>query len=77
MKKLIGEIEAKKLREQQKKLTIQNGELATELDTFKNLCNTLADKNKLELMSVEKIKAELNKHYDIVKELQVENINKS
>lgn len=28
-------------------------------------------------MSIEKIKAELNKHYDIVKELQAESISKA
>lgn len=51
-------------------MKVQNAEFSTELEMFKGLYSSLTDKNKMELMSVEKIKAELNKHYDIVKELQ-------
>ena len=70
MKNYIGDIEAKKMKEAYNKIKIKEGELQAELDSYKGLYNALTDKNKAELMSVEKIKAELHKHYDIVKDLQ-------
>lgn len=77
MKNYIGDLEARQLKESSIKTKIENTELQTQLDTYKGMYIALTDKNKAELMSVEKIKAELHKHYDIVKDLQSESITKS
>lgn len=67
MKNYIGETEARKLKEEHNKIKIDNTELGAQLDTYKGMYIALTDKNKAELMSVEKVRAELHKHYDIVK----------
>ena len=63
MKNYIGEFEAKKMKEEIAKLKINNSEIIPQLDTYKGYYSALHDKNKADLMGIEKLKAELNKYY--------------
>lgn len=51
------------MKEEIAKLKINNSEIIPQLDTYKGYYSALHDKNKADLMGIEKLKAELNKYY--------------
>ena len=63
MKNYIGEFSAKKNQRRITKLKISNSEIIPQLDTYKGYYSALHDKNKADLMGIQKLKAELNKYY--------------
>lgn len=66
----ITEEESKKLVTENNHFKIQNLETTNQLETYKNLFDSLSRKNKNDEMRIVKVESEVEKYYEIVKQLQ-------